>query len=69
MAPAKDQASLFRCMVLDWETENREEPFPGAARCSPTGPAWSATAGFEQVEEFAGASYVPWVTRGVKPTR
>jgi SAM-dependent methyltransferase len=66
VAPYKDQASLFRCMVLDWETENREEPFWRGSLLADR-PGLVRDAGFEQVEEF-GASY-PWVTRGVKPTR
>jgi SAM-dependent methyltransferase len=66
VAPYKEQTSLFRCVVLDWETENREEPFWRGSLLVDR-PGLVEAAGFEQVEEF-GASY-PWITRGVKPAR
>jgi SAM-dependent methyltransferase len=66
VAPYKEQDSLFRCMVLDWETEHREEPFWRGSLLADR-PGLVEAAGFEDVQEF-GASY-PWITRGVKPTR
>ncbi|GAB3273640.1 class I SAM-dependent methyltransferase [Kineosporia babensis] len=64
VAPYKNQSSLFRCVVLDWETENRAEPFWRGSLLADR-PGLVAAAGFQDVTEF-GTSY-PWVTRGVKP--
>lgn len=64
VAPYKNQDSLFRCVILDWETEHRAEPFWRGSLLADR-PGLVAAAGFEDVTEF-GASY-PWITRGVKP--
>ncbi|GLY29655.1 class I SAM-dependent methyltransferase [Kineosporia sp. NBRC 101731] len=64
VAPYKDQESLFRCVILDWETENRAEPFWRGALLADR-PGLVRAAGFADVTEF-GASY-PWITRGIKP--
>lgn len=65
VAPYKDQASLFRCMVLDWETENRAEPFWRGSLVADR-PGLVEGAGFVDVVD-GGVSY-PWITRGTKPT-
>lgn len=64
VAPYKEQVSLFRCMVLDWETEHRCEPFWRGALLADR-PGLVEAAGFVDVTE-TGASY-PWITRGTKP--
>jgi SAM-dependent methyltransferase len=64
VAPYKEQSSLFRCVILDWETEHRNEPFWRGTLLADR-PGLVAAAGFENVTE-SGASY-PWITRGVKP--
>jgi len=64
VAPYKEQKSLFRCVILDWETEHRAEPFWRGSLLADR-PGLVAAAGFEDVTE-SGASY-PWITRGVKP--
>lgn len=67
VAPYREQDSLFRCIVLDWETENRDEPFwRGALLQDRVG--LLTEAGFVDVEEYAvGPGNYPWVTRGRKP--
>jgi len=67
VAPYAEQDSLFRCVVLDWETENRDEPFwRGALLQDRT--ALLQEAGFVEVEEYGvGPGNYPWVARGVKP--
>ena len=67
VAPYSQQDSLFRCVVLDWETENRDEPFwRGALLLDRT--ALLRDAGFVDIEEYGvGPGNYPWVARGVKP--
>jgi len=67
VAPYAEQDSLFRCVVLDWETENRNEPFwRGALLLDRT--ALLRDAGFVDIEEYGvGPGNYPWVVRGVKP--
>jgi SAM-dependent methyltransferase len=58
---------LFQAVVLDWDTENREEPFFSAVLLSSLDEQLR-DAGFEQVESYAlGPDSYPWVTRGTKP--
>lgn len=64
VAPYKHQTSLFRCVVLDWETENRDEPYWRAALAADRAEL-VRSAGFGAVVEF-GDSY-PWITRAKKP--
>lgn len=67
VAPYRYQDSLFRCVVLDWETENRDEPFWRGALLQDRAQLLR-DAGFVDVEEFGvGPGNYPWVTRGVKP--
>jgi SAM-dependent methyltransferase len=58
----------FQTLIMDWETENRGEPFwRGALLLDRTDILREA--GFVDVEEYgaAEAGNYPWVTRGVKP--
>jgi SAM-dependent methyltransferase len=67
VAPYKVQESLFRSVILDWETEHRCEPFWRGALLQDRAQLLR-DAGFERVEEFGvGPGNYPWVTRGYKP--
>lgn len=67
VAPYKYQDSLFRSIVLDWETEHRCEPFWRGALLTDRAELL-ASAGFTQIEEYGvGPGNYPWVSRGVKP--
>jgi len=67
VAPYKHQDSLFRSVVLDWETEHRCEPFWRGALLADRAEIL-ASAGFTDIEEYGvGPGNYPWVTRGVKP--
>ena len=61
------QQDPFQTLVMDWETENRNEPFwRGALLLDRV--AILRGAGFVDVEEYAGGpGNYPWVTRAVKP--
>jgi len=67
VAPYRHQESLFRSVVLDWETENRCEPFwRGALLADRT--EILAAAGLTGIEEYGvGPGNYPWVSRGTKP--
>lgn len=59
----------FQTLILDWETENRNEPFWRQALLTDRA-ALLRDAGFTDVEEFAvGPGNYPWITRGTKPAR
>ncbi len=67
VAPYRHQESLFRSVVLDWETEHRCEPFWRGALLVDRAEIL-ASAGFTGIEEYGvGPGNYPWVTRGVKP--
>jgi SAM-dependent methyltransferase len=67
VAPYREQDSLFRSIVLDWETDHRCEPFWRGALLQDRG-ALVREAGFIEVEEYGvGPGNYPWVTRGIKP--
>ena len=67
VAPYKEQESLFRSVVLDWETDHRSEPFWRGALLIDRGQLLR-DAGFVEVTEYGvGPGNYPWVTRGVKP--
>jgi SAM-dependent methyltransferase len=67
VAPYRHQDSLFRSIVLDWETEHRCEPFWRGALLVDRAEFLTA-AGFTEVEEYGvGPGNYPWVTRGIKP--
>jgi SAM-dependent methyltransferase len=58
---------LFHAVVLDWETENRGEPFFSAVLHSSLEQQLK-DAGFTNVEGYAlGQDWYPWITRGTKP--
>jgi hypothetical protein len=61
------QQDAFQTLVMDWETENRNEPFwRGALLLDRVDVLRDA--GFVDVEEYAGGpGTYPWVTRGIKP--
>lgn len=62
-----DKQSAFRAVVLDWETENRGEPYWREVMATD----WSAAlaeAGFTDIEAYGvGGGVYPWVTRATKP--
>jgi SAM-dependent methyltransferase len=67
VAPYKEQDSLFRSVVLDWETDHRAEPFWRGALLIDRGQLLR-DAGFVEVQEYGvGPGNYPWVTRGIKP--
>jgi SAM-dependent methyltransferase len=67
VAPYCHQESLFRSIVLDWETEHRCEPYWRASLLVDRAQLLR-DAGFVDVEEYGlGAGNYPWLTRGVKP--
>ena len=65
--PPFRSVDLFQAVVLDWDTEHREEPFFSAVLLSSLDDQLSA-AGFEAVESYAiGQGGYPWITRARKP--
>lgn len=63
-----DKQPAFTAVVLDWETENRGEPYWREVLALDL-PAELREAGFVEVEAYGvGGSVYPWVTRAVKPT-
>lgn len=66
IAPYEKQ-SAFRAVVLDWETENRGEPYWREVMATDW-PAALAEAGFTEIEAYGvGGGVYPWVTRAAKP--
>jgi hypothetical protein len=60
--------SMFHAVILDWDTENREEPFFTAVLLDSLD-AMLEEAGFENVESYAiGQDQYPWITRATKPS-
>ena len=65
--PPFRSVDLFQAVILDWDTENREEPFFSAVLLSSLDEQLRA-AGFEGVESYPlGQGGYPWVTRARKP--
>lgn len=59
--------SMFHAVILDWDTENREEPFFSAVLHDSLD-AMLAESGFVDVESYAiGQDQYPWITRARKP--
>lgn len=59
--------SMFHAVILDWDTENREEPFFSAVLHDSLD-AMLEEAGFVDVESYAiGQDQYPWITRARKP--
>jgi hypothetical protein len=57
----------MQAVILDWDTDNRAEPFFTAAAMASL-PQMMRDAGFVDVEEYALEKRgYPWVTRGRKP--
>jgi ubiquinone/menaquinone biosynthesis C-methylase UbiE len=62
-----EQQSAFRSVVLDWETENRGEPYWREAMAMDI-PAALAELGFDEIKAYGlGAGLYPWVTMARKP--
>ena len=58
---------IFHAVLLDWDTDHREEPFFSAACLADWG-AELADAGFTEVEAYPiGPDGYPWITRARKP--
>lgn len=58
---------LFHAVILDWDTQNRGEPFFSAV-CNSSLDQQLRDAGFTNVESYAiGQDYYPWITRASKP--
>lgn len=58
---------LFHAVILDWDTQNREEPFFSTVLLSSLDDQLRE-AGFEAVESYAiGQGWYPWITRARKP--
>lgn len=58
---------LFQAVILDWDTDNREEPFFSAVLLSSLDDQLR-DAGFEAVESYPiGQGGYPWITRARKP--
>ena len=58
---------LFHAIILDWDTDNRNEPFFSAVLHSDL-EQQMRDAGFVNVESYAiGKDWYPWVLRGSKP--
>lgn len=67
VAPYTQHESLFRSVVLDWETDHRNEPFWRGALLTDR-KALLEAAGFVDVKEYSvGPANYPWITKGVKP--
>lgn len=59
--------SMFHAVILDWDTEHREEPFFSAALHESLD-EMLADAGFVDVESYPiGQDQYPWITRARKP--
>lgn len=59
--------TAFRAVVLDWETENRGEPFWRDALLMDL-PGMLTAAGFTEIEAYGiGGGVHPWITRARKP--
>jgi SAM-dependent methyltransferase len=59
--------SAFRAVVLDWETENRGEPFWRDALLMDL-PGMLTEAGFTDIDAYGvGGGVHPWITRARKP--
>lgn len=59
--------SAFRAVVLDWETENRGEPYWREVMAMDL-PAALSAAGFVDIEAYGvGGGIYPWITRARKP--
>lgn len=66
IAPYEHQ-NAFRAVVLDWETENRGEPYWREVMALDLHRAL-ADAGFVDIESYGvGGGVYPWVTRATKP--
>jgi SAM-dependent methyltransferase len=60
---------LFHAVILDWDTENREEPFFSAVLHESLD-EMLAEAGFVNVESYGiGRDHYPWITRASKPAK
>jgi hypothetical protein len=58
---------MFHAVILDWDTEHREEPFFSPVLHDSID-AMLEEAGFVNVESYAiGRDQYPWVTRAMKP--
>lgn len=58
---------IFHAVILDWDTDHREEPFFSISCLADWG-AELEKAGFTDVEAYAiGADGYPWITRARKP--
>jgi SAM-dependent methyltransferase len=58
---------IFHAVILEWDTDHREEPF-FTASCLADWGAELEKAGFTDVEAYAiGADGYPWITRARKP--
>lgn len=67
IAPYEHQ-NAFRAVVLDWETENRGEPYWREVMALDIH-RHLAEAGFTEIESYGvGGGVYPWVTRATKPT-
>lgn len=59
--------SMFHAVVLDWDTDHREEPFFTTVLLDSLD-SMLEEAGFENVESYAiGRDQYPWITRARKP--
>lgn len=66
IAPYEHQ-SAFRAVVLDWETENRGEPYWREVMAMDLHGALAGV-GFTDIESYGvGGGVYPWVTRATKP--
>jgi hypothetical protein len=58
---------IFHAVILEWDTDHREEPF-FTASCLADWAEELGKAGFTDVEAYAiGADGYPWITRARKP--
>lgn len=58
---------IFHAVILDWDTDNREEPF-FSAMSHESLDSMLENAGFCDVESYGlGEGQYPWITRAVKP--
>ena len=63
-----DRQTPFRALILDWETENRCEPY-WRGSCLRDLPEMLRQAGFIDVQDYGlGGGTYPWITRGRKPS-
>ncbi|SDT36668.1 class I SAM-dependent methyltransferase [Actinoplanes derwentensis] len=62
-----DKHTAFKSVVLDWETENRGEPYWRDAMLMDL-PGMLTRAGFTDIEAYGlGTNNYPWITRARKP--